>query len=57
MTSLISSRCARSVLSIDTPDDVRAGVRTLGEPSADLLDRARVGWEHFTASGEDPSDG
>jgi hypothetical protein len=51
-----SESCARSVLSADTPDGYPAewGTQGLGLPSADLLERARVGWEHFT--GEEPAD-
>ncbi|MGW0392469.1 hypothetical protein ACWDYJ_16545 [Streptomyces sp. NPDC003042] len=57
MTSRIVHSCARNVLSIDTPDSVRWGVLTVGEPSAELLDRALVGWEHFTGADRKPSDG
>ncbi|MFD9368764.1 hypothetical protein ACFWA6_13820 [Streptomyces sp. NPDC060020] len=55
MTSPITPGPGRRVLSIDRPDDVQSGLHPLGAPSADLMDRARVGWEHFTASrGEQP---
>ncbi|WP_162688723.1 MULTISPECIES: hypothetical protein [unclassified Streptomyces] len=37
-------------LCIDTPDYPAAGTATVHLPSADLLDRAAVGWEQFTAS-------
>ncbi|MFC9293466.1 hypothetical protein ACFTWH_04285 [Streptomyces sp. NPDC057011] len=48
---------ARGVLCIDTPDDPWAGPTVVSEPSAELLDRALVGWEHFIGSVEEPSDG
>ncbi|MER5482904.1 hypothetical protein ABT024_06770 [Streptomyces sp. NPDC002812] len=45
-------------LCLDTPDYPAAGTATLHLPSADLLDRAAVGWEHFAASmGKDESGG
>ncbi|MBT2542114.1 hypothetical protein J7E99_15705 [Streptomyces sp. ISL-44] len=47
MTSRTMPRCTRRVLSLDTPDDARAGIHAVGTPSPDLLDRALVGWEHF----------
>ncbi|MEU4731168.1 MULTISPECIES: hypothetical protein [unclassified Streptomyces] len=56
MTSPTTPRCTHGVLSLDTPDDVLSGVRTMGEPSAELLDRARVGWERFTGADEEQSD-
>ncbi|MEW2140324.1 hypothetical protein AB0892_27655 [Streptomyces sp. NPDC005409] len=56
MTSRNTSRCAHGVLSLDTPDDVLSGVRAMGEPSTELLDRARVGWERFTGADEEQSD-
>ncbi|MFD4245584.1 hypothetical protein ACFWP3_28930 [Streptomyces sp. NPDC058525] len=42
--------------SIDTPDDTLSGVRPVGEPSPELLDRALVGWERYLGTGG-PSDG
>ncbi|MFD9338341.1 hypothetical protein ACFWBF_28670 [Streptomyces sp. NPDC060028] len=55
---MTSHDCARGVVGIDTPDGYPAawGTRVLGEPSAELLGRARVGWEHFTGSREEPTD-
>lgn len=49
---------SRGVLCIDTPDrpGPSPGLVEVREPSADLLDRALVGWERFLASGEEPSD-
>lgn len=41
---------ARNVLSIDTPDNPSARVASVVEPSAELLDRALVGWELFLGS-------
>ncbi|MEU9250307.1 hypothetical protein AB0D66_00475 [Streptomyces sp. NPDC048270] len=38
---------ARGVLCIDTPEGLRAGCTAVPEPSAELLDRALVGWERF----------
>ncbi|MFD8631963.1 hypothetical protein [Streptomyces sp. NPDC059533] len=48
--------CARGVLCIDTPDDPSPGLTPVPEPSSDLLDRARVGWERFIGTDEDPAD-
>lgn len=47
---------ARGVLCIDTPDAPWAGLTAVSEPSAELLDRALVGWERFTGGVEEPSD-
>ncbi|EFL20155.1 predicted protein [Streptomyces sp. C] len=41
----LTSPLPRNVLSLDTPDG--AGTAPLSLPSADLLARAQVGWEHF----------
>ncbi|WP_185911033.1 hypothetical protein [Streptomyces sp. WAC07149] len=41
----MTSPLPRNVLSLDTPDG--AGTAPLSLPSADLLARAQVGWEHF----------
>jgi hypothetical protein len=57
MTSGPTPHCAHGVRSIDTPDDTPSGVRAVGEPSAELLDRALVGWERFTGTDTRPSDG
>lgn len=55
MTSTIRS-CARGVWSIDTPDDPHSlGMAEVREPSADLLDRAQVGFARFTGADEDES--
>ncbi|PWK61887.1 hypothetical protein BCL76_12525 [Streptomyces sp. CG 926] len=56
MTSRISQRCAHGVLSIDNPDETRLDMRTVGEPSAELLDRAMAGWERFTGADEEQPD-
>ncbi|MCX5381369.1 hypothetical protein [Streptomyces sp. NBC_00091] len=48
--------CARDVLSIETPDDPLAGVAAVAEPSADLLDRARRGWERFLGTCSEAAD-
>ncbi|AZM91423.1 hypothetical protein [Streptomyces sp. W1SF4] len=45
-----TDRASRDVLSLDTPDDTTMGLAALPLPSADLLDRARAGWERFTGS-------
>ncbi|MFD0359615.1 hypothetical protein ACFVHW_38665 [Streptomyces sp. NPDC127110] len=45
----------RDVLSLDTPDDPRVQVIAVSEPSQDLLDRARVGWEQFLGIAEEPA--
>ncbi|MFE2283108.1 hypothetical protein ACFXDJ_02875 [Streptomyces sp. NPDC059443] len=56
MTSMIRS-CARGVWSIDTPDDPHGlGMAEVREPSADLLDRAQVGFARFAGTDEDTSD-
>lgn len=44
------------VSSIDTEDVSSAGVAAIGEPSADLLDRALVGWERFLGTLQGVSD-
>ncbi|MET9320173.1 hypothetical protein ABZX75_08315 [Streptomyces sp. NPDC003038] len=56
MTSATTPRCTHGVLSLDTPDSVRWGVFTVGEPSQDLLDRAYAGWIRFTGADEESSD-
>lgn len=56
MSSPTTPRCTHGVLSLDTPDRVPWGTLPVGEPSADLLDRALVGWELFRA-GAEQSDG
>ncbi|MFD7262069.1 hypothetical protein [Streptomyces sp. NPDC059874] len=50
-----TNRCpdARGVLSIDTSDNSIHGLLAVREPSADLLDRALVGWERFIGTAED----
>ncbi|MFB9594043.1 hypothetical protein [Streptomyces racemochromogenes] len=48
--------CPRAVLSLDTPDGQTWGVRTIDEPSAELLSRAFAGWQRFTNSSREPSD-
>ncbi|WP_329391813.1 hypothetical protein OG625_40870 (plasmid) [Streptomyces sp. NBC_01351] len=51
-------RCpdAHGVLSIDTPDYLIPGLLAVREPSADLLNRALVGWERFIGNVEDLAD-
>ncbi|MCJ1678112.1 hypothetical protein MTF65_12300 [Streptomyces sp. APSN-46.1] len=44
------------MLSIDTPDDPSARVAPVVEPSADLLDRALVGWERFLGTALEVTD-
>ncbi|MFF2192934.1 hypothetical protein [Streptomyces sp. NPDC058157] len=56
MTRRTLHGCARSVLSIDTPDDPYLQVMAVSEPSQDLLDRARAGWEQFLGFTEETSD-
>ncbi|MEU9148118.1 hypothetical protein [Streptomyces sp. NPDC048349] len=47
MTGCTVPHCAHGVLSLDTPERLTAGVVARHEPSAELLDRALVGWERF----------
>ncbi|WP_374775419.1 hypothetical protein OG756_23750 [Streptomyces sp. NBC_01310] len=42
-------RC-RDASGVDTEDASSERVAAIGEPSADLLDRALVGWERFLAT-------
>ncbi|MCX5016553.1 hypothetical protein OG765_37150 [Streptomyces sp. NBC_00555] len=56
MTSSTPHSCTRRVLSIDTPDNPVPGPFAVCEPSAELLDRALVGWERFIGKAEEPSD-
>ncbi|WP_328620736.1 hypothetical protein [Streptomyces sp. NBC_00354] len=46
------------MLSIDTPDGYSRSWATssVGQPSAELLDRALTGWEQFTGSRGEPND-
>ncbi|WP_326587379.1 hypothetical protein [Streptomyces sp. NBC_01294] len=54
----MTSPTLRGVWSITTPDTAGSGLHAVGEPSAELLDRALVGWEHFTSTtDEKPSEG
>lgn len=53
MTSHTTHGSTRGVLSIDIPDHAGSGP---GAPSAELLDRALVGWERFTGAWEETSD-
>lgn len=48
---------ARDVPGIDRPDDPSVRESFLVEPSADLLDRAHVGWERFLDSCSEATDG
>ncbi|WP_406737486.1 hypothetical protein OG365_04965 [Streptomyces sp. NBC_00853] len=53
----MTSPTPRGVWSLDTPDSPGVGFAAVHQPSSDLLDRARVGWERFNgAAGEVPSD-
>ncbi|MFG2879638.1 hypothetical protein ACGFYU_32285 [Streptomyces sp. NPDC048337] len=52
----VDTSAAREVLSIDIADTPSVRVAALVEPSADLLDRAHVGWEHFLSTQEESSD-
>lgn len=56
MTSRTMPHCTHGVLSADTPDGIAQGVLTVREPSAELLDRALVGWERFIGGLEGASD-
>lgn len=56
MTSSTPHSCTRRVLSIDTPDNPVPGLFAVCEPSAELLDRALVGWERFIGKAEELSD-
>ncbi|MEU8777853.1 hypothetical protein [Streptomyces sp. NPDC048606] len=46
----------RKELGTDTSDDPLARTALVVEPSSDLLERARVGWERFTDSVKQPAD-
>ncbi|MFD4244483.1 hypothetical protein ACFWP3_23240 [Streptomyces sp. NPDC058525] len=48
----MTSPAPRGVLSLDTPDGMSAGMVAVCPPSADLLDRALVGFERFAAAVE-----
>ncbi|MFB6576497.1 MULTISPECIES: hypothetical protein [unclassified Streptomyces] len=53
----MTSPTPRDVWSLDTPDSSGLGFAAVRQPSPDLLDRARVGWERFNGTtGEEPSD-
>ncbi|MFD4241944.1 hypothetical protein ACFWP3_10140 [Streptomyces sp. NPDC058525] len=49
-------RSARAVLGLDTPDTPGVGIAAVRQPSAELLDRALVGFERFITSGEAQTD-
>lgn len=51
----VQASTARDALGIDTADTPAMRVSAPVEPSADLLDRALVGWKRFVASIEGPS--
>ncbi|MFD9452849.1 hypothetical protein ACFWBC_07150 [Streptomyces sp. NPDC059985] len=57
MTSRIIHSHAFGVLDIDTSNSRRGGEDDGAEPSRELIARARVGWERFARSFEEPSDG
>lgn len=57
MTSRLTRMYARGVLCIDTPDSPGPDPAEAREPSAELLDRALVGWERFLVSAGESSDG
>ncbi|MEU9376655.1 hypothetical protein AB0D94_23190 [Streptomyces sp. NPDC048255] len=46
----------RDVSGVDTEDVSSVRVAAIGEPSADLLDRALVGWERFLSTLQGVSD-
>ncbi|MGW0367178.1 hypothetical protein [Streptomyces sp. NPDC002990] len=52
MNDRLTHRCARGVLSTGTGDAPSARVAAVVEPTADLLDRALVGWERFLGTFE-----
>ncbi len=56
MTGRIIRSCTRDVLGIDTPDDPREQMARVPAPSAELLDRARMGWERFLGVLEEAPD-
>lgn len=56
MTNRTIPSYSRGVLCIDTPDDPSPGLTRVPEPSSDLLDRARAGWERFVGADEGPAD-
>ncbi|MEU9233090.1 hypothetical protein [Streptomyces subrutilus] len=56
MTSRTVPHCAHGVLSLDIPDRLAVGVLARHEPSAELLDRALVGWERFIGGLEGAGD-
>ncbi|GAA3381282.1 MULTISPECIES: hypothetical protein [Streptomyces] len=56
MTSRIIHSCAKGVLGIDTSGDPWLGLEASFTPTQELLDRARSGWQRFTASFEEPCD-
>ncbi|MFE2323571.1 hypothetical protein ACFXD5_06555 [Streptomyces sp. NPDC059385] len=51
-----SYSCARRVLAIETPDEPVTDLLAVSGPSAELLDRALVGWERFLGSTQEPTD-
>lgn len=56
MTSRIIHSHAFGVLDIDTSNSRRGGEDDGAEPGRELIARARVGWERFARSFEEPSD-
>ncbi|WP_326588479.1 hypothetical protein [Streptomyces sp. NBC_01294] len=46
----------RDASRVDTEDASSGRVAAIGEPSADLLDRALVGWERFLATLQEAPD-
>lgn len=50
----VGSHCdktaSRGVMSLDNPDAQASTTAPLALPSADLLDRARIGWERFLST-------
>ncbi len=52
----MTSPTPRNVLSLDTPDSAGFGLAAITQPSAELLDRALVGFERFTATTQAQSD-
>ncbi|MGP3691684.1 hypothetical protein ACTVZO_44820 [Streptomyces sp. IBSNAI002] len=52
----MTSPTPRDVLSLDTPEGQCACIAAMSEPSAELLDRALVGFERFAATAQGESD-
>lgn len=53
---VICMQQCRDASRVDTEDASSGRVAAIGEPSADLLDRALVGWERFLATLQEAPD-